>query len=211
MTAATAEKSDAQVIAALKKELAAKEKEIEQLRPTTTVAHRLFKTTKEVQEYFGEKQLKDMLKTRIAAENKKLNRQGFDRLQYSAEEQAELLEVILQEFVDARLDGPPAEGWLTRTLKMVKPNGGDLVQVIYEGQVNNVAGSLADGLLVYEKKGYKRTDPFLCPAQNCWEEAAVVTSGRNRGKWEHSGYCSADHFERTEMGRQSQKVPGAEG
>lgn len=199
----------ADIVADLKRQLADEKKaresdrkELEALRPTINIADRLFTTTADVRSYFGGKRIAELVKMRLAAENKRLNRQGFDRLDYSADELDALTETVLQGFLDDReLTTPPAEGWLTRTLKMVAPDG-SLRQIPYEGQINNVAGSLADGLLVYEKKGFKRTEPMLCPSQDCWVEAAVGAAGKGKGKLAFVGYCSEDHFKRTERGAQ---------
>lgn len=209
----TAPTPQADVVAELKRQLKeeqklreTQEKELAALRPTVDIAGRLFRSTDDVRRYFGDKKIAQIVDAQIAFKQKVLNRQGFDRIKYDDEQMAEFVEEVLQAFVDDRLAGPPEEGWLTRTLKMVAPDG-SLRQVIYEGQANNVAGSLADGLLIYERKGFKRTDPFLCPSQDCWEPAAVAASGKGKGKWLHSGYCSQDHFTRTEHG--AQPVPGA--
>lgn len=188
----------------------AAEAEAKRLSPTVDIRGMLFRNTDEVREFFGPKKIKELVDTRLAADNKALNRQGFDRISLTKEEREEFTEEMLQSFIDDRRSvTPPIEGPLTRTIKMVTPDGLSLRQMIFEGQVNNTAGSLADGILVYQNKGFKRTDPMLCPSMDCWEPSAVVTSGKGKGRMEFTGYCSQDHYNRTES-RQSRTVPGAE-
>lgn len=182
-------------IAALEAELADKDAEIEALRPTKNVAHYQLDTREDVIAFYGQSKIMEVVDSQIALENKKRARDGYDRIRYTDEEkQARFEEAVESLLLDRQVSAPPKEGWLSRSLKMVKPNG-SLVQIPYEGQVNNVAGSLADGYVRYEKKGYKRTNPMMCPSVDCYDSAA-----EQGGKWLFSGYCSEDHFKRTERG-----------
>lgn len=64
-----------------------------------------------------------------------------------------------------------------------------LEQIPMESQINNMAGSLADGIVRYTRKGFKLTDPFLCPRAGCFRAAAADAGGN----WEFDGYCSDRH------------------
>jgi len=184
---------------ALKATIAKQEKQIEELKPTKNVAPFLFDTPEDVVAFYGDKKLDEMLKATVAAENKTRTKQGYDRTVYTPEEFAEAKEALIADLLaDRTRMGPPLEGFLDRTIKMIKPEDGNLVQIPLEAQINNVAGSLNDGMFRYEKKGYKRTEPMLCPAKDCWETSAI-----GKGKFVHSGYCSEDHYKRTEWQRQS--------
>ena len=62
-----------------------------------------------------------------------------------------------------------------------------------EPQINNTAGSLADGIVRYTEKGFKLTEPFLCPRAGCFTPAAL-----NGNQWAYNGYCSQLHQAETE-------------
>lgn len=192
-------------IADLEAQLADANEMIDALRPERNVVEFLFNTPADVIAFFGEDGVNDRVRHEIAIENKKRTQDGFDRIVYDdalfAEKRAEYINGLLQDRANSQ---PPRDGWLDRTLKMYKPadpkkrpGPPQLVQIPYEGQINNVAGSLADGYVRYEKKGYKRTDPMLCPSKDCWQESARDDAG----EWVYHGYCSQDHFERTEKGQ----------
>lgn len=192
--------SDSQVderIAVLEAELDAANEKIAELSPSASVAQFNFNSPEDVVAHFGTKALDEKVRHEIAIENKKRTRDGFDRIVYDdelfAEKRAEFIAGLLADRANSQ---PPHEGWLDRTLKMIKPNG-VLVQIPYEGQINNVAGSLADGYVRYERKNYKRTVPLLCPSKDCWNDS--LEDGK--GGFTFSGYCSEDHFNRTEKGQ----------
>jgi hypothetical protein len=58
-----------------------------------------------------------------------------------------------------------------------------------ENQINNMAGSLADGIVRYTRKGFKLTDPFLCPRAGCFKPAGMDEMKR----WLYDGYCTDKH------------------
>jgi hypothetical protein len=203
----------------LKREKAAgkkKDEEIAKLRPTQDVTGFMFETADDVRAFYGEERLVNKVKERVATQNRVLMRQGYERLASDDETIAAMVEELVEELVtDRHAEGsrPSDEGWLDRTIKMLKPphpKTGEraLIQIAYEGQINNVAGSLADGIVRYERKGYKRTEPMLCPSKDCWDPAATIDRGAQKGKWAFDGYCSEDHRNRTERGGATQKVPG---
>lgn len=176
--------------------LAAKDAEIEAMKPTKNVAKFMFDTPEDVEEFFGGDTLDEMVDHEIAAENRELSRRGYPHKTVNAATRAERREKLVAGLIEDRHKvRPPVDGWLACSLKMVHPNG-SLRQIAYEGQVNNVAGSLADGYVRYERKGFKRTEPMLCPTMDCWEQAAT----NNLGKWEFDGFCTKDHLDRTMRG-----------
>ena len=79
----------------------------------------------------------------------------------------------------------------SRTIKLVIDRNGytTIEQLPYEAQINNVGGSLGDGLIKYTEKGFKIPDPFLCPRKGCYREAAKDGGGH----WLYASYCSEKH------------------
>lgn len=79
----------------------------------------------------------------------------------------------------------------SRTIKLVLDRNGytTIEQLPYEAQVNNVGGSLGDGLIKYTQKGFKIPDPFLCPRKGCYREAGKDAGGH----WLYAAYCSELH------------------
>lgn len=187
-------------IAALEAQVEDQQTQIEALKPTRDVSDRVFTDPDDVVAFHGEERIEGMVADRIARQNRQRVREGLDRLPTSGkagkELRTEIRETLIKELLEDRQKvRPPDEGWLDRTLKMVKPDGA-LVQIPYEVQINNVAGSLADGYVRYERKGFKRTEPMMCPSKDCNEFAAQGADG----KWAFHGYCTEDHFKRTERG-----------
>ncbi len=72
-------------------------------------------------------------------------------------------------------------------------------QIPMENQINNMAGSLADGIIRYTRKGFKLTNPFLCPRAGCFHPAGVDEFQR----WEHDGYCTERHRNEVEGPQES--------
>jgi len=183
------------------KQIAEQKAEIEASKPTVDIRHHLFETIEDVKKFYPAKYLRDLAQAELAAINKTRMKEGFDRITYDEEEWEAALAETIESLLADRSAGAHTEGPLLRTLKMVAPDG-SLRQIPYEGQFNNIAGSLEDGYRKYTKKGFKRTDPMLCPSGDCWEESA-----KEKGEMVFTGYCSQDHFDRTEAGR-SEEVPG---
>ena len=136
---------------------------------------------------------------RAEAEFKKENRQrAKDGLPtFSIKEHPELLDDLIAELkakvvasVNAETTEPPS-----RRVKLVIMRNGvpTIEQIPMENQVNNMSGSLADGIIRYTRKGFKLTEPFLCPRAGCFRAAAVDELQR----WLYDGYCTDKH--RTEV------------
>jgi hypothetical protein len=196
------ERTDAERIVELEKELRAAKAEAAALSPTVDIRDRLFESPEQVKKHFTVTKLRKMVQDQNAAENRIRSRQGYDKIVLDKASVDELIDQLAEQFVNDRLNAAPEEGWLLRTIKMVNIGTGNLIQIPYEGQFNNVAGSLRDGIVLYETKGYKRTDPMLCPAGDCFNPAA-----EKGGKWVFSGYCSEDHYKRTEVGKTIELPP----
>lgn len=197
------------------KEQAKLEAQVADLQPTVDITDRLFRNVEDVYSYFGLEKLEQAVRDEDAASQRQRNKKGYQPSHLTDDEVADRVRILAEAFVEDRLVSVVPEAQtdtyppLDRTLKMVAPNGA-LVQIAYEAQINNVAGSLADGYIRYEMKGYKQTRPFLCPTKDCWEPAAITGGrGRNAGKLEFKGYCTQDHLTRTESGKGAQSVPSS--
>lgn len=183
-------------------------KKIDETSTTVDIRNRLFRSTGDVHEYFDTQYLRDLAEATLGTENRERRRRDLSPLKFDEEEwEAAIEEVVEDLLADRTLNGAKTEGPLLRTLKMYNPKDDTIRQIPYEGQFNNIAGSLADGLILYERKGFKRVSPFVCPSGDCNEEAALIGSGKNQGKWRFEGYCSDDHFQRTEK-RNIGNLPG---
>ena len=100
---------------------------------------------------------------------------------------------------DKETTEPPAR----RVKLWIMRNGMPTIeQIPMENQINNMAGSLADGIVRYTRKGFKLTDPFLCPHAGCFRPAAVDELNR----WAYDGYCTERHRAAVEGGESSPTV-----
>ena len=100
--------------------------------------------------------------------------------------------------------GEPEEPATRRVKLFIMRNGMPTIeQIPMENQINNMAGSLADGIVRYTRKGFKLTTPFLCPRAGCFKAAGSDEMAR----WLYDGYCTDKH--RTEVeGDQSSPTVG---
>lgn len=84
----------------------------------------------------------------------------------------------------------PTEPPSRRVKLLIMRNGMPTIeQIPMENQINNMAGSLADGIIRYTRKGFKLTDPFLCPRAGCFRPA----QNDELGRWLYDGYCTDKH------------------
>jgi transposase-like protein len=84
----------------------------------------------------------------------------------------------------------PTEPATRRVKLLIMRNGMPTIeQIPMENQINNMAGSLADGIVRYTRKGFKLTDPFLCPRAGCFRPA----QNDELGRWSYDGYCTEKH------------------
>lgn len=172
------------------------EARVEELKPTRSIEHYLDMSEEGLRARFGEQQIRDIAARELVQINKRRLAEGLTPVSWEGRELEDAIQRVIAGLqADRQLYGPPSEGPLNKTLKMVKPDD-MLIQVPYENQINNLAGSIEDAVARYRNKGYKLTEPLLCPSQNCWEKAAM-----NGGVYEFKGYCTEDHMKRTERTR----------
>ena len=97
----------------------------------------------------------------------------------------------------------PTEPPSRRVKLLIMRNGQPTIeQIPMEAQVNNMAGSLADGIIRYTRKGFKLTDPFLCPRAGCFRPA----QNDELGRWLYDGYCTDKHRSEVEGNEKSPTV-----
>lgn len=181
------------------------EAQVEELSPTADVSHFLMETPDDVRARFSDQQLKDLANEERIRENRERNARGDFPLPAleGAELEASIDRAIGLLLADREAARPPLVGPLDRVLKMVDRQG-QLRQIPYEPQVNNMAGSLADGYERYRQKGFKMTKPTLCPTKDCYNAAAIAADG----EYAYGAYCSTDHQARTERANTQTNVPG---
>ncbi len=118
-------------------------------------------------------------------------KQGLPRREPTPEMLAREIEGLKQKELNAvQTPGEAIAESARKTVKMVLVRNGvpTIEQIPMEPQINNMAGSLADGLVRYTDKGFKVCRPFLCLRAGCNVPAAV--SGND---WTFDMYCSQSH------------------
>ena len=179
------------------------EKLVEEYKPTVDVSGFLMETVDDVKARFSESQIRDLAEREFAEVNRTRLKAGYSQIEFDEEAWEQAIDETIDDLLaDRRRDGANPTGPLMRVMKMMKPDG-ILVQIPYENQINNLAGSIADAIQRYKDKGFKLVTPDLCPSQNCWELAAI-----ENGLFIYGRYCSQDHQKRTE-GTQNEGVEGA--
>lgn len=176
------------------------EEERDEFKPTRSIEDFILRNKDDVVARFGKQKLEDLARKELAVVNRRRAAQNLPPIDFGPEEMEARLEEVMEELLNDRiLNGANSEGPLPKTLKMLTPNG-SLVQIPYEAQINNLAGSMEDAIARYRNKGYKLAvddeGRMLCPAQNCWNSAATQD-----GKNVFGGYCTADHQSRTEANK----------
>jgi len=159
----------------------------------------VFDTPAAAREFLGEQHLRESAEARIVSEDRARNRRGLPPQWTSDPESYERRVAKIVEDLCREAVGETSK-WVDnlsgairmRTVKMVKPDG-TLIQVPVEPQINNGAGSIADPIERYKRKGYKMASPMRCALRDCWKAAA--TTG---GRMTFGGYCSAAHVRHVE-------------
>ncbi len=176
------------------------EQERDEYKPTKSIEDFILNNKDDVVARFGRQKLEDLARKELAVVNRRRASQNLPPIDFGPEEMERRLQEVMEDLLNDRiLNGAATSGPLPKTLKMLVPNG-SLVQIPYEAQINNLAGSMEDAIARYRNKGYKLAvddeGRMLCPAQNCWN-SATTEGGRNV----FGGYCSADHQTRTEQNK----------
>ncbi|REK25918.1 MAG: hypothetical protein DWQ40_00405 [Actinobacteria bacterium] len=160
------------------------------------------------EERFPSSMWRDLATHKIKAFNRKERMAGGVALNPNDPQDLQLfIDEVKDEYWGTRL-GIVKQGEWRRSLKLVAPYSTKdhivIVGVPYEPQVNNIAGSKADGIVTYTNKGFKMPDPFICPAKPCFMAAAKGSDGR----FLHDTYCSEEHRALIEGDRRPQAAPG---
>lgn len=182
-------------IAALEEENEKIREEAARYRPFVDMP--VFTDVAQVIEAVGRERLEELAQSKLAKENKRRQKEGLPPLwaDNKRDYQNRVEELIREEADDIVksqskwIDTDPSKLKRSRSLKMVKPDG-TMVQIPVEPQVNNGAGSLADPIEKYKRKGYKMTSPPRCPLYDCWRPSAV-----EHGHFTYGGYCSQVHHQ----------------
>lgn len=179
--------------------------EAEKHRPTADVRRFHMATPEDVYARFGKDQIADLAQLERVKQNRERSKNGhFPLPQLEGAELEKAINATIADLLgDTARAQPPIEGPLNRVLKMVDREG-NLRQIPYEPQINNMAGSLADGYERYRQKGFKMPDPMLCATADCYEDSRINAAG----EFEFKGYCSQDHMDRTERLNTQTQVPG---
>lgn len=187
------------------KDLAA---ETERLRPDVDITAVMYQNEDDFARVFDEQHWKDRAQLEWRSVNQKRRLDGLEPIVVDGDELEDTIRRLKQEELASR--NKPADGPADKRIKLVKPNPDGsyfpphIVSIPYESQVNNVAGSLADGLVRYTQKGFKLTNPFLCPRRACMRPAAMDYNN----EWAFDGYCSEEHRLETEKPQNANPVPG---
>jgi hypothetical protein len=200
-------------LAALREELREKSARIEELeaenkryKPTYDMSAKYADPVGWLTDIFGDQYWLDLAHRQFAAENTQRHREMLPALEMTKP----IIAAKIEELKAKEADWPNAPGAAipspaAKKVKMVIDRNGlpTIEQIPIEPQVNNMAGSLADGLVRYTDKGFKLMEPFGCPRNDCFAIAALDRGG----KWLYDGYCSEVHRSEVE-GDNASSVPG---
>jgi hypothetical protein len=181
-------------LAAVKAERDELAKEKDRLSPFVSIP--VFESAADVVAHMGEEALAVIAETELATENKSRMQSGRPALHLEnpveyARLAAKIIERVSEEMVAQQ------RSWVSddrtrivpmRTAKMVRPDGGS-IQIPLEGTINNAAGSMADPIERYKRKGFKLMHPIRCMLRDCWEAEAVDSRGRRL----QNGFCGEFH------------------
>ncbi len=168
------------------------EVQVSQWKPYAEVD--VYDTLEDVIEMVGKGRLIELAAQSMAAINNVRRAQHFPDFILSDEEQEVKVVEIAQRFLDKKYLAEDENPHRTRVIKMVT-KAGNVVQVVAENQVNNMAGSRSDWYAVYTAKGHKiainsRTKATFCGSLNCNRDSKLD----DRGKPMWQSYCSEGHM-----------------
>jgi hypothetical protein len=187
----------------------------------------IIRTADDVLAHFGEEALRSMAEGELAIENKRRQKDGRPPLwsedkAYYEKLIRDLMAKLAQEMSQERsraLPDDPKKILRMRTAKMVFPIFGDgcddnpktpcyrhgsIRQIPLEGTINNGAGSIADPIERYKRKGAKLAFPIRCLLRDC-DEAEALDPVTGQRLW--GGYCSETHL-RVMEGQMVQGITG---
>ena len=170
--------------------------ENEKLRPTTDVSEMFKDRVKWLTDNSpeGERYWLNRAEAKFKKDNRERARDGLPV--FNVKEHPEILEDLINELQTKEMAdrGEPDEPAARKVKLFIMRNGMPTIeQIPMENQINNMKGSLADGIIRYTRKGFKLTDPFLCPRAGCFKPAESDELQR----WQYDGYCTERH--RTEV------------
>ena len=187
-------------IAELEAEVARQQAEIERIKPSVDVSRMLEDTVEYLTELLGEDYWENLAQRAWQNENRQRAKDNLPPVDVKEHDAWRIQHIAdLKAKVAARHEGAPIvfsdDARPSRKIKLIidrKQADGKMLptieQIPYEGHINNVNGSLADGLVRYTQKGFRITDPLLCFAQDCFKPAAVIGD-----RYLYDCYCSEYH------------------
>ena len=193
----------------LEAEIARKDEEIQKHRPSVDIGRMMSDTVEWLTEQLGEEYWEMLAQNEWAQENRNRAKSNLPPINMNDYPDMKAESIAKHKArVAARFDPdqPPVvfaeDARPSRKIKLIidrKQSNGMMLptieQIPYEGHINNVNGSLADGLVKYTRKGFKVTDPLLCFAQDCFKPAAVIGE-----RYLYDCYCSEYHRTAVEGG-----------
>lgn len=179
--------------AALRARIAELEEENKALKPTYDLGSMFTDRVKWLTDHSpeGEQYWLNRAEAEFKSENRQRAKDGLPI--FSVKEHPDILDDIINGIKTKEIAAAskPVTSPPSRKIKMfIMRNGMPTIeQLPLESQVNNMAGSLADGIVRYTRKGFKLTDPFLCPRAGCFKPAGLDEFQR----WAFDGYCTVQH------------------
>ena len=189
--------------AALRERIAVLEAENDELKPTRDIHGYLDDRVKWLTDNSpeGERYWLNRAEAKFKADNIQRAKEGLPG--FDIKNHPDILDDLINELKTKEAMGrvgEPDEVATRRVKLFIMRNGMPTIeQIPMENQINNMAGSLADGIVRYTRKGFKLTDPFLCPRAGCFKPAASDEMKR----WQYDGYCTDKHRTEVEGEQQS--------
>lgn len=180
--------------AALRAELEQAKADRDRYKPTVDISDFLWESPADVSKWYSDDELFDIEYNRTVLKvNKDRFKRGLPPLpEPDADQRKAMIEEAKRHMFAARQTPPRARPG--RVIKMMHSNGRHIVQIPYEPQFNNINGSLADGIVKYQRKGFKQVDPFLCCRRGCMKPASRTADNM----FADGGYCGPEHRQEVE-------------
>ena len=172
--------------------------EVERLKPTVDISAYVTDRVQWLEDNSpeGDQFWTNRAERKFSKDNMKRAKDGL--VPFNIKEHPDMLEDLIVELKTterSRQQGEPEEPASRKVKMLIVRNGQPTIeQIPLENQINNMKGSLADGIVRYTRKGFKLTDPFLCPRAGCYKPAGTDDAGQ----WLHDGYCKDSHRQEVE-------------